>query len=197
MRCAGLPRKKTGCAGPPHTPVLWYPFRSETRGLARSREVTWQHLFLFASIPQSSGLLAKFAKAALCMSISGLVAEYIVAIDVTRVRFPADAFFLAWKCPISCAIAPPHLPHENAFASQTLRSTCPLFVCVLCHSFASGVYMSPRWMAVKNAHAGSRTRVTSMGGLYDAVTLHALCPTRKKQCTQVLLMRHHYCQQIC
>ena len=25
------------------------------------------------------------------MSISGLVAEYIVAIDVTRVRFPADA----------------------------------------------------------------------------------------------------------
>ena len=27
-------------------------------------------------------------------SISGLVAEYIVAIDVTRVRFPADALFL-------------------------------------------------------------------------------------------------------
>ena len=24
-----------------------------------------------------------------------------------------------------------------------------------------------------NAHAGSRTRVTSMGGLYDAATLHA------------------------
>ena len=28
-------------------------------------------------------------------SISGLVAEYIVAIDVTRVRFPADALRLA------------------------------------------------------------------------------------------------------
>ena len=28
-----------------------------------------------------------------CHSISGLVVEYIVAIDVTRVRFPADAFF--------------------------------------------------------------------------------------------------------
>ena len=28
-------------------------------------------------------------------SISGLVAEYIVAIDVTRVRFPADAFVTA------------------------------------------------------------------------------------------------------
>ena len=27
-----------------------------------------------------------------CSSISGLVVEYIVAIDVTRVRFPADAF---------------------------------------------------------------------------------------------------------
>ena len=26
-----------------------------------------------------------------------------------------------------------------------------------------------------SAHAGSRTRVTSMGGLYDAATLHALC----------------------
>ena len=29
-------------------------------------------------------------------SISGLVAEYIVAIDVTRVRFPADAFHLSF-----------------------------------------------------------------------------------------------------
>ena len=28
-------------------------------------------------------------------SISGLVVEYIVAIDVTRVRFPADAYFSA------------------------------------------------------------------------------------------------------
>ena len=29
-------------------------------------------------------------------SISGLVAEYIVAIDVTRARFPADALALQW-----------------------------------------------------------------------------------------------------
>ena len=28
-------------------------------------------------------------------SISGLVVEYIVAIDVTRVRFPADALMVA------------------------------------------------------------------------------------------------------
>ena len=31
--------------------------------------------------------------------ISGLVVEYIVAIDVTRVRFPADALFSrTWGC---------------------------------------------------------------------------------------------------
>ena len=30
------------------------------------------------------------------ISISGLVVEYIVAIDVTRVRFPADALFSAY-----------------------------------------------------------------------------------------------------
>ena len=34
----------------------------------------------------------KFNKQADLTSISGLVVEYIVAIDVTRVRFPADAF---------------------------------------------------------------------------------------------------------
>ena len=33
--------------------------------------------------------------AAVDMGISGLVVEYIVAIDVTRVRFPADAFSVA------------------------------------------------------------------------------------------------------
>ena len=31
-------------------------------------------------------------------SISGLVAEYIVAIDVTRVRFPADANLMRQSC---------------------------------------------------------------------------------------------------
>ena len=35
----------------------------------------------------------------LMSGISGLVAEYIVAIDVTRVQFPADAdlLFIAWR----------------------------------------------------------------------------------------------------
>ena len=33
------------------------------------------------------------------LSISGLVAEYIVAIDVTRVRFPADALLRTLTVP--------------------------------------------------------------------------------------------------
>lgn len=44
-------------------------------------------LKVLGSIP-SGGFLGKSSMA----SISGLVVEYIVAIDVTRVRFPADAF---------------------------------------------------------------------------------------------------------
>ena len=47
---------------------------------------------------QPSALIASVCVTANCLqtsvnvSISGLVVEYIVAIDVTRVRFPADAF---------------------------------------------------------------------------------------------------------
>ena len=40
----------------------------------------------------SSCLLDMNAYVCIIRSISGLVAEYIVAIDVTRARFPADAF---------------------------------------------------------------------------------------------------------
>ena len=43
------------------------------------------------------------------MSISGLVAEYIVAIDVTRARFPADAHSHSWRC---LAALPPLLWHR-------------------------------------------------------------------------------------
>ena len=36
-------------------------------------------------------------------SISGLVVEYIVAIDVTRVRFPADAYLVhEYNLPFTC-----------------------------------------------------------------------------------------------
>ena len=36
----------------------------------------------------------------ICISISGLVVEYIVAIDVTRIRFPAGAF-VVWSHGVS------------------------------------------------------------------------------------------------
>ena len=44
------------------------------------------------SVP-TSGILRAGAGVDRSNSISGLVVEYIVAIDVTRVRFPADALF--------------------------------------------------------------------------------------------------------
>ena len=40
------------------------------------------------------------------MCISGLVVEYIVAIDVTRVRFPADAVGLLHGIHVNTYIAP-------------------------------------------------------------------------------------------
>ena len=43
--------------------------------------------------PLTSALFKGPLAAALVHRISGLVVEYILAIDVTRVRFPADAFF--------------------------------------------------------------------------------------------------------
>ena len=39
------------------------------------------------------------------MGTSGLVVEYIVAIDVTRVRFPADALFVHLPAPHLAAVA--------------------------------------------------------------------------------------------
>ena len=47
-------------------------------------------------------------------SISGLVVEYIVAIDVTRVRFPADASFL-WHVQDKCSTTFKQLPHCLAY----------------------------------------------------------------------------------
>ena len=45
--------------------------------------------------------------------ISGLVVEYIVAIDVTRVRFPADAF--------SSILGALHVLHLHAMLSEDLQ----------------------------------------------------------------------------
>ena len=47
---------------------------------------------------------AQDAVSAIINSISGLVVEYIVAIDVTRVRFPADAY----HAPMAKNKAPSH-----------------------------------------------------------------------------------------
>ena len=46
-----------------------------------------------ASVPATTVLFNDLPVAALVHRISGLVVEYIVAIDVTRVRFPADAYW--------------------------------------------------------------------------------------------------------
>ena len=53
-------------------------------------------------------------------SISGLVAEYIVAIDVTRVRFPADAFFLH----IASSLAPWFLNRPELVLSTVEYCEC-------------------------------------------------------------------------
>ena len=42
-----------------------------------------------------------------------------------------------------------------------------------------------------NAHAGSRARVTSMGGLYDAATLRALMQQSETRCFGVLALESH------
>ena len=56
----------------------------------RTRFGAWQgQRTRFASMDSESGHV--------CKRISGLVVEYVVAIDVTRVRFPADAFLVVFR----------------------------------------------------------------------------------------------------
>ena len=66
----------------PNAPTVWTSQTRKSKRLARMRLLEPLH-------PHDS------------MSISGLVVEYIVAIDVTRVRFPADALSVFY---------PPSLP---------------------------------------------------------------------------------------
>jgi hypothetical protein len=56
------------------------------RRFSYAKALTWA--LACANVDFESSMLAEHE----CQSISGLVVEYIVAIDVTRVRFPADAF---------------------------------------------------------------------------------------------------------
>ena len=60
-------------------------------------------------------------------SISGLVAEYIVAIDVTRVRFPADAFDLRLLPPtrkVDLGIRSASLSHPSRVRWRAALVTC-------------------------------------------------------------------------
>ena len=50
------------------------------------------------------------------MSISGLVVEYIVAIDVTRVRFPADALLRFFSSPLAKSCVLFRNKHAEKFA---------------------------------------------------------------------------------
>ena len=53
--------------------------------------------------------------------ISGLVVEYIVAIDVTQVRFPADASFFAARSDGGCALVDARVqpwPRQRHVAEQ-------------------------------------------------------------------------------
>ena len=61
-------------------------------------------------VPALCGLRALVIAIDFVNSISGLVVEYIVAIDVTRARFPADALSvhaLARLCDDALVSAPP------------------------------------------------------------------------------------------
>ena len=55
-------------------------------------------------------------------SISGLVVEYIVAIDVTQVRFPADAHLQS----AGCLLCLRHCAMWRTFVAQAQQSMCTL-----------------------------------------------------------------------
>ena len=57
-----------------------------------------------------------------CNSISGLVVEYIVAIDVTRARFPADALLPLLICVYSHLIILAFTLAKSKFCAYKLES---------------------------------------------------------------------------
>ena len=65
------------------TPLDWKPLQWEIHCFCGSAELLLHILLARIELPPRKFLVR---------SISGLAVEYIVAIDVTRVRFPADAF---------------------------------------------------------------------------------------------------------
>ena len=86
------------------------------------------------------------------MCISGLVVKYIVAIDVTRVRFPADAVF-----DVSCETVS-HLFVANAVATAQRQDVRLAWQCV-------HVAVPRRWaIAVCRLHNDERSAVWNCCG---------------------------------
>ena len=86
-------------------------------------------------------------------SSSGLVVEYIVAIDVTRVRFPADAVF-----DVSCGSVC-HLFSANTVAAAQRQDVCLAWQCV------HVAVLRRRAIAVCRLHSNERSAVwNSCGG---------------------------------
>ena len=106
-------------------------------------------------------------------SISGLVAEYIVAIDVTRARFPADAILFQGACcvlPVLCALVKLCVARFQAAIAQLVarRSHNPKVVSsILTRRTLRNWLQRPRSRAPKmlraavpnsrNTHRGART----------------------------------------
>ena len=85
--------------------------------------------FSFIDFQIKQDFLLVRSRQAQTRSISGLVAEYIVAIDVTRVRFPADAFNI-WQ--LIQTVNPPCL---GQLARRRSRKKLPFFFLVLSFQF--------------------------------------------------------------
>jgi hypothetical protein len=79
-----------------------------------------------------------------CRSISGLVVEYIVAIDVTRVRFPADACIMTSEAGRSdkCQWTREHPGHANRHQDGAAPH-------LLLHLVVMCLWLSPATLAVK------------------------------------------------
>ena len=91
---------RKGVGSNPTAVIAQHSFKCVMRAMWGSlvRRLLANFVFLFGQHACGMHVFAKlFAMTLACCelsSISGLVVEYIVAIDVTRVRFPADALFV-------------------------------------------------------------------------------------------------------
>ena len=93
--------------------------------------------------------------------------------EITRDR--ASICVFAWFNVITCMRwgALTRKPGCDEMCSNATRSIDSPLETHRLHALRKDI-LGECWLGVsRNAHAGSRTRVTSMGGLYDAATLHA------------------------